>query len=954
MMDVGRHRHIQLFTNSEVLEVTGKAGDFRVKILRKTRYVDENECTACGDCADACPVIVPNEFDEGLGSRHAIYSPFAQAVPAAYIRNDSDCLGTNPIACGKCVEVCQKNCVDFDMTDEIVELDIGAVIVATGIDYFDPREASEYGYTRFQNVVNSIELERLLSSSGPSMGELLRFTDQKPPKRISFIQCVGSRCIRKDIPYCSRICCMNALKSSLLIREMYPDVIIDIFYIDIRAFGKGFEQFYHRAIEEGKINFIRSKPSRVFEDPKTGDLVILSENIDKGKTEEIKTELVVLSEALVPAEGSLNLSNILGTKTDKRGFFLTEDYCSDPLTSTREGIFLCGCSTGPKDITDSIAEASGAAVRAAQYLAPYKLPEEKEEIPEYDFSGPLRIGIFVCHCGSNIAGTLDVELLKVYASNLPDVVFTDDLLFACAESTQRLIQEKVIENKLNRVVIAACTPRTHEPIFRETLHKIGLNPYLLEIVNIRDQCSWVHHNDPESATDKAKDLIRMGTAKARLLEPLEPKEMEIGHNVLIIGGGVAGIETAIQLAERDYQVFLIEKEKHLGGWANALNYLYPSWIPGKELIKQKKDRINPQKIKIFTQTVVADINGYVGNFQVSLRSVIGEKSPEPLEVGAIVLATGFEPYQPYAGEFGYRKFPNIITNIEMESLLQSTGEFNFNNKPVKHVAYIQCVGSRGPQGLPECSRYCCQAAIKQAIALRKKGIHVTIFNRDIRVYHHEAETMYRQARELGVTFIRFNMENQPRLSGKNQLQALQITDSILKTDIEIPADLLVLSVGLRPLEKSMEQIQQVLKIPKGMDGFFLEKHPKFGPVETNIEGVFICGCNQGPKDISDSIAQANAVAAKVDALLARSTIWMEPIPSTIYEELCRGCGTCVEVCEYEAITLQMKDGANIAHVNEALCKGCGTCATFCPTGAIDIRHFKDEQIESMLKAFLVG
>ncbi len=407
-MDVGRHPRIQLFTNADVVGLSGKAGNFKARILRRARFIDEVECTACGDCAKVCPVVQPNEFDEGLCLRHAIFSPFSQAVPSAYIRSAGDCLGTNPIACGKCVEVCQKHCIDLDMPDKEEEIEIGATIVATGIDYYDPREASEYGYTRFENVVNSIELERLLSPSGPSGGQLLRFTDQKPPKRVSFIQCVGSRCIRRDIPYCSRICCMNAIKSALLIREMYPKIQVDIFYIDVRAFGKGFEQFYHRALHDKHINFIRGKPSRIEEDPKTRELIILSENIETGLTERLKTSMVILSEAVVPASQSRTLAEILGIKTDNRGFFLPKDRCGDPLSSGREGIYLCGCATGPKDITDSIAEASGAAVRAAQYLTTHKLPEVKEEIPEYDYGGPLRVGVFVCHCGSNIAGILDV------------------------------------------------------------------------------------------------------------------------------------------------------------------------------------------------------------------------------------------------------------------------------------------------------------------------------------------------------------------------------------------------------------------------------------------------------------------------------------------------------------------------------------------------------------------
>jgi heterodisulfide reductase subunit A len=953
MMDVGRHPNIRLITNSEVIDLKGKAGDFRVKILGRARFIDESECTACGECAAVCPVVQPNEFDEGLCLRHAIFSPFAQAVPAAYIRYANDCLGTNPIACGKCVEACQKDCIDLDASDQIIELDIGAVICATGIDYYDPREASEYGYTRFQNVVNSIELERLLSPGGPSTGKLVRFTDQKPPIRISFVQCVGSRCINRDIPYCSRICCMNAMKSALLIREMYPDVKIDIFYIDIRAFGKGFEQFYYRALKEAKVNFIKGKPSRIEEDSKTGDPLILYEDVLSGETDTLRSGMVILSEALVPASKARDLAKTLNIKTDQRGFFSPIDPCGDPLSSNRNGVFLCGCATGPKDITDSIAEASGAAIRASQYLTEHKLPEVKEEIPAYDYEGPLRIGIFICHCGSNIAGVVDVETLKEYAVGLSDVVFADNLLFACSESTQRYIQEKLLEHKLNRIVIAACTPRTHEPIFRETIRKIGLNPYLLEMANIRDHCSWVHHNDPAAATDKAKDLIRMAVARVRMLEPLEPKEMEIGHNVLIIGGGISGIETAIQLAKRDYQIYLIEKETQLGGTVSQLHSLYPSGMPGSELIKTKINDINRDKVQILTETRIADIKGYVGNFEVALQSIDGHEALPVLKVGAIVLATGFQLYQPKDQEYGFGKYSNVVTNMELEKLLRAKTGPMYGGQPLKHIAYIQCVGSRGPEGLPECSRYCCQATIKQAIALRKMGIQVTVFMRDIRVYHHEAETMYREARASGVTFIRYTLKNLPRLVGDKRVQAVQFNDMVLDTDIEIPVDLLVLAVGMRPAKESIEGIQRFLKVPTGMDGFLLEKHPKFGPVETNIQGVYICGCAQSPQDISDSIAQANAVAAKVDALLARSTILMEPITSYVNDELCRACGTCVDVCEFGALEIQLKEDRQFAQVNEALCEGCGTCATYCPTNAIDIRHFKDQQIEAMLEAFLL-
>jgi heterodisulfide reductase subunit A len=370
-------------------------------------------------------------------------------------------------------------------------------------------------------------------------------------------------------------------------------------------------------------------------------------------------------------------------------------------------------------------------------------------------------------------------------------------------------------------------------------------------------------------------------------------------------------------------------------------------------VQKKLQEIYEKEIKIFTKSHISEIKGYVGNFKVKVQVSNGKNGTENIEAGAVVIAAGFESYEPKKNEFGYGRYPNVLTNMQMEDLLLSKEHILFEGKPVKHVAFIQCVGSRGKEGLPECSRYCCQAAIKQAIALRKMGIHVAIFNRDIRVYHHEAETMYREARSMGVNFIRFNLDNPPRIVGNRIVYNLQFSDNVLGQDIEVTADLLVLSVGMRPTKRSIEEIQKSLKVPVGIDGFLMEKHPKFGPVETNIQGVFIAGCAQGPKDISDSIAQANAVAAKIDALLSRTTIMMEPITSSVDELLCRGCGKCAKVCEYDAISLVDKFGVKVAEVNEALCEGCGTCATFCPTGAVDIRHFRDHQIESMLQAFLM-
>ncbi|MBI4456970.1 MAG: CoB--CoM heterodisulfide reductase iron-sulfur subunit A family protein [Acidobacteria bacterium] len=988
MMDAGRHPNIRLMANSEVCEVRGKTGSFKVRVLQRARFVDVDACTACGACTEVCPVAVPHEFDLGLKHRKAVYQPFAQAVPAAYIRSAADCLGINPLACARCADVCEAACIDFDDSDKQVELDIGAIIVATGIDYFDPREASEFGYSRFANVVTSLELERLLSSVGPSRGELIRFTDGRNPKKIAFIQCVGSRNMKQDIPYCSRICCMNAIKDALIIREHFPEGRIDIFYIDIRAFGKGFEELYRRSLADESISFIRAKPSKVVEDPDSHDPVVMFENPQTGHIDRRAYDLVVLSSALVPSDGSVELARILGIETDKDRFFKQKDSCAYPLDSTKPGVYLCGCAVSPKDITDSIAEASGAAARATRHLEGYRLEAAPEEIPQIDPFGEPRIGVFICHCGVNIAAVVDTSALKASATTLPNVVHAEEVMFACSASSQKELQQRISDKKLNRVVVAACTPRTHEPIFRQTIAKVGLNPYLFEMANIRDQCSWVHHDDPGGATQKAADLVRMAVAKARLLEPLSFKQMQVARDVLIIGGGIAGMQTAIDLKDRGFTVHLVEKSDRLGGRVAELGTLYPSLRPGRQLVEQKRRELEGEGVDIRKCTEVVDIAGFVGNFDVTLRR-LNEKPAHDntLRVGAVVMAIGADLYRPM-GEFGYGTLSNVVTNVEAEKMMAVSVRARVRKpagtrtarahdelpnpttahesgtsvdlKNIRSVVFIQCVGSRqencndGRATNPGCSRYCCQAAIKQAIAFRQRGIDATILYRDVRVYSRGAEEMYREARARGVLFARYDPSHKPEVSGNGRAEAVRVRDHSLDMEVEIPADLVVLSVGMIPYEAESKVLQALLKVPRGADRFFMERHPKLGPVETSTEGVFLCGSMQGPKDIADSIAQASAVAAKVAALLSRETIQLDPVTSHVNPILCRGCGDCEKVCEFHAIEMTAGQAdLPLATVNEALCKGCGTCAAICPTGAIDLRHFKDDQIGGMLEALLL-
>ncbi|MFQ6116543.1 MAG: FAD-dependent oxidoreductase, partial [bacterium] len=523
--------------------------------------------------------------------------------------------------------------------------------------------------------------------------------------------------------------------------------------------------------------------------------MIAYENTETGRIEKHEVDLVVLSSALVPSAGSKRLAEILGIATDKDGFFKQKDPCAAPLDSVKEGIYLAGCCLSPKDITDSIADASGAAVRAARHMLKHKIVRQQEKITPVDITGEPRIGVFVCHCGINIAGVIDVKAVAEYARTLKNVAYCDETLFACSASTQTEIQQIILDQKLNRLVVAACTPKTHEPIFQASVAKVGLNPYLFEMVNIRDQCSWVHQAEPEKATEKAKDLIRMAVAKARLLQPLEIRELNIDHDVLVIGGGVAGIQTAIDLAGKNFKVHLIERDRELGGRVAHLSTLYPSYKPGSQLINSKIKELNLLGVDILTETEIANVNGFVGNFDVYLKSINSNIDPQkPLRVGAIVVAVGSNLYRPERGEFGFGIYSNLFTNEQFEQLISRGKYLEVEGKKPRAVAFIQCVGSRGTKGNPGCSRYCCQAAIKQSIALRRMGINVIIFHRDIRVYSRGAEEMYREARGLGVLFIPYRKDNPPHFKGKKRISSVLVDHARLGEQVEFPVDAVILSL----------------------------------------------------------------------------------------------------------------------------------------------------------------
>jgi heterodisulfide reductase subunit A-like polyferredoxin len=642
------------------------------------------------------------------------------------------------------------------------------------------------------------------------------------------------------------------------------------------------------------------------------------------------------------------LAQAVGVELDHHGFFQSREAEGELLETTREGVYLCGCAGGPKDISDSVAQASGAASRAEAHLASSRRPVEKAEVEPLDTSGPPRVGVFLCHCGINIAGVLDISRLAEQARALPHVAHVEENLFLCSDTGQKLIQEVIREHKLNRVIAAACTPRTHEPVFRQSCVEIGLNPYLFEMVNIRDQCSWVHTNEPGLATEKAVDQIRMAVARASRLEPLESQDISVEQSALVIGGGIAGMQAALDLDRQGIPVTLIEKEKVLGGQLVDIHRLYPDFREARVLLEKKKEQVEKSRIVVQTGTQVESIRGFVGNFEVTTDKGL-------IKTGAIVLAIGADVYRPES-EYGYGKFENVITGLELEKLFFASGEkVSQDGREIKTAAFIQCVGSRDPDKRISCSRYCCPTTVKQAIELRDLGAEVVVFYRDMRTVSQGTEELYRLAREKGVRFIPYTPEHPPQVKGTKLAESVSVYFDMLKGDVEVDIDLLVLATAMVPREKETAALQMLLKVPRGTDGFLMERHAKLGPVETVVEGVFVCGTVQGPKDIAESIAQASAAAAKAASLVSRDRIALEPTTAEVETALCRACGRCAEICDFHAPEIkEVEPGVMAAVINQALCKGCGTCASLCPTGAIAAKHFTDQQILSMIDSLFLG
>jgi len=934
LVGAGRHPNIQLITNARLEEVNGEAGNFKVKITKRPRYVNEDKCNGCGICAQHCPVEVPNEFDERLGIRKAIHVPFPQAVPLKYAIDEENCL-----KCELCMNVCKAGAVDFNQKPEVIDLNVGAIILSPGFEEFDPRLKSMYGYGRYANVVSSIEFERTLSASGPYGGKILRPSDGNIPWRIAFVQCVGSRDALVGNNYCSSACCMYAIKESVIAMEHTPGVHCTIFFMDMRAFGKEFDAYYNRAAEEYKVRFVRSRVSSVHEIPETQNLIVRHVEEETPKDEEF--DLVVLSVGMRPPKRAQELAKVLGIKLNRYNFCETSVF--SPVETSRLGIYVCGAFASPKDIPESVAQASGAAAKAGGMTASGRgiLTVKKEYPPERDVSAEEpRIGVFVCHCGINIGGVVNVPEVVEYVKRLPNVVYAEHNLYTCSEDTQKGIRERIKEHGLNRVIVASCTPRTHEPLFRETVREAGLNIYLFEMANIRDQCSWVHMHEPKEATEKAKDLVRSVVAKARLLKPLPKPMIKVVPSGLVIGGGLSGMVASLELAKQGFEVHLVERDKELGGYARKIHYLLGTEEPQATLKSLVKEVMENAKIHVYLNSDVSDIKGYIGNFKTTLKNN-GEK--KEIEHGVVVVATGAVEYKPT--DYMYGTDERVLTQHELE---EKIAKCDFN---AKMVAMIQCVGSR-TQERPNCSRICCGQAVKNALKIKELSpeTDVYVLYKDMRTFGFR-EDYYREAADKGVIFIRYDDETKPEVTKENGKLRVLAWEPVLKTWIPIEPDLLVLSVATVS-NPDNERLAGMLKVPLTKDKFFLEAHMKLRPVDFATDGVFLCGMAHSPKFIDESISQACAAAARAATVLSKTALEMEGSIASVDKNLCSGCKICASVCAYNAIEMEQNSEKPVAKVLEALCKGCGTCGSSCPTKAITLGHFTNEQILAQVKAAL--
>jgi heterodisulfide reductase subunit A len=946
-LDFNRHPNIEILTNTDLIRVEGRAGDFTVTVRHRPTYVDPEKCINCGLCAAVCPVDLPSFFEEELVTRKAIYKMAPRALPDSYVVDKVPRCDT----CGRCVAVCPTGAVNLDEEPYERDLNVGAIILSMGYALSDPEEYGELGYGRFPNVIHSMQYERLASRSGPTEGVVLRPSDGKPPKRIAWLQCVGSR--DQKYPYCSSICCMYATKEAMIAKERIPGVHCQIFIMDERAFNKEFNAYYEEAQHKYQVEYTRCRISAVKEDPLTHDLILRYPD-EEGRMREDRFDLVVLSLGSRPPDGARDLARVLGIDLNPYGFCETDKF--NPLETSRPGIYVCGTFQSPKEIAETIIDAAGAAGDVMRLLREHlgEHPSSREYpflwrpdgfVPERDVRGePPRVGVFLCRCTPTLDGVIDVEDVAAWARTQPDVAHVQVVDYGCFDAGQDAIRAAIREHNLNRVVVGACSHRTHEPLFQKVTRQAGLNPYLMEMVNLREHCAWVHVDDPEGATRKAKAMLATALARVRLAEPVYKEAVVPEPRALVIGGGVSGMTAALTIADAGYEVVLVEREPELGGNLRHVYYVAEGEDPQRLLRDLVNRVVGHERIRVLTRTEVVSHTGRVGEYRSVLRTTTrtGETVETEVRHGVTIVATGGREWR--GSVYMYGRDPRVVTSMELEQMIVHRPE---RIADLDTVVFIQCVWPEGEVGY--CSRICCTNTMKNAIRIKmlNPDCRVVVLYRDIVTYGFR-EAVYTEARRRGVIFMRYDEEHMPTIRSVGPQLELVAWDPSLRQEVALYPDLVSLSMAVLPSEGT-ERLARILDVPLSREGFFMEAHLKMRPMDFVGEGIFVCGMAHYPKFIEECIANAQATAGRALTVLTKDKFYIGGVVARVDQSKCVGCLTCVRACPFGIPKVRYTDigvggirGA--AYIEPALCQGCGTCTAECPAKAIQLVAYKDEQV----------
>jgi heterodisulfide reductase subunit A len=946
-LDFNRHPNIEILTNTDLIRVEGRAGDFTVTVRHRPTYVDPEKCINCGLCAAVCPVDLPSFFEEELVTRKAIYKMAPRALPDSYVVDKVPRCDT----CRRCVAVCPTGAVNLNEEPYERDLNVGAIILSMGYALSDPEEYGELGYGRFPNVIHSMQYERLASRSGPTEGVVLRPSDGKPPKRIAWLQCVGSR--DQKYPYCSSICCMYATKEAMIAKERIPGVHCQIFIMDERAFNKEFNAYYEEAQHKYQVEYTRCRISAVKEDPLTHDLILRYPD-EEGRMREDRFDLVVLSLGSRPPGGARDLARVLGIDLNPYGFCETDKF--NPLETSRPGIYVCGTFQSPKEIAETIIDAAGAAGDVMRLLREHlgEHPSSREYpflwrpdgfVPERDVRGePPRVGVFLCRCTPTLDGVIDVEDVAAWARTQPDVAHVQVVDYGCFDAGQDAIRAAIREHNLNRVVVGACSHRTHEPLFQKVTRQAGLNPYLMEMVNLREHCAWVHVDDPEGATRKAKAMLATALARVRLAEPVYKEAVVPEPRALVIGGGVSGMTAALTIADAGYEVVLVEREPELGGNLRHVYYVAEGEDPQRLLRDLVNRVVGHERIRVLTRTEVVSHTGRVGEYRSVLRTTTrtGETVETEVRHGVTIVATGGREWR--GSVYMYGRDPRVVTSMELEQMIVHRPE---RIADLDTVVFIQCVWPEGEVGY--CSRICCTNTMKNAIRIKmlNPDCRVVVLYRDIVTYGFR-EAVYTEARRRGVIFMRYDDEHMPTIRSVGPQLELVAWDPSLRREVALYPDLVSLSMAVLPSEGT-ERLARILDVPLSREGFFMEAHLKMRPMDFVGEGIFVCGMAHYPKFIEECIANAQATAGRALTVLTKDKFYIGGVVARVDQSKCVGCLTCVRACPFGIPKVRYTDigvggirGA--AYIEPALCQGCGTCTAECPAKAIQLVAYKDEQV----------